>query len=240
MLINAETHTHTHTQANSHYNGGRDKWNVGSTSPLSFCLPPWWCVMFRGDNRCHGETPLVSALWGTLMTRTHTNAHAYTHSTVWAQAAHSLDHGNHQWFSTPLTFLYLHQFLSFSSSLSLSSSLLLSRTHIHLPHFWTAVPLADQTSSSPLKSLCLFLFVSNLQFLSTLSPDVKFNIGLIGSLRSNRRNKSEKPMSQFLIHNLIHIYIWKITRHCICKVIPLLLHPNLWCQQLLTYFLDQL
>lgn len=50
-----------------------------------FHLPPWWCVMFpRGDNRCHGETPLVSALWGTLMTHTHTHAprHIISHGST--------------------------------------------------------------------------------------------------------------------------------------------------------------
>lgn len=103
-----------------------------------------------------GETPLVSALWGTLMT--HTNP-TDTHSTLWAQATLSLDHGNHRWISTLLTFLYLHQLLSFSPSHSPPSSLLLSHTHIQ-PHHWITVPLVDQTRISLLKSVCLFLFVS--------------------------------------------------------------------------------
>lgn len=41
--------------------------------PLPFFPKPWWCVMFLGDNRCHGENTLVSALWGTLHTHTHTH-----------------------------------------------------------------------------------------------------------------------------------------------------------------------
>lgn len=86
QLVNAEIfiHTHTHTcadtQANSHYRRERQvkQWAPPPHPPLSFCLSPWWCVMFRGDNRCHSETPLVSALWGTLMTHTHTQMHTHT------------------------------------------------------------------------------------------------------------------------------------------------------------------
>lgn len=94
QLVNAEIfiHTHTHTcadtQANSHYRRERQvkQWAPPPHPPLSFCLSPWWCVMFRGDNRCHSETPLVSALWGTLMTHTHTHKctriHPFNHAST--------------------------------------------------------------------------------------------------------------------------------------------------------------
>ena len=129
---------------------------------LSFCLSPWWCVMFRGDNRCHGETPLVSALWGTLMTHTqkmcvctHTHIQPFEHKQfiLWTMGTTD-DSPVFSPFSTFTSYLLFSFTFSFLSAFS--------HTHIHLPHFWTTVPLGDQTSSSPLKSLSVSFCVSAL------------------------------------------------------------------------------
>lgn len=114
---------------------------------LSISLPGG-VSCFGGDNRCHGETPLVSALWGTLMTHTHKYTRTHTYSTMWAQAAHSLDHGNHRWLSTPLIFLCLYQFLSFFSfTFSFLFIAFMAYTHSSASLDW----------SNNYWSLCLFL-----------------------------------------------------------------------------------
>lgn len=136
-----------------------------------FCPSPWWCVMFRGDNRCHGEPPSVPALWGTLMT--HTRTRIRTLNRVSTSSSFSGPWEPQMTLHSSRLSLPPSVSFFFFPSLSLRSSLLLSRTHSHLPQFWATVPLGDVTSSTLLKSLCLFPFVS------TLNPDVTF-IDILG------------------------------------------------------------
>lgn len=66
---------HTRAQASSRYNTS-EMW---AQAPFLFLSPSLVVCHVSGDNRCHSETPLVSALWGD-SNGTHTFNHVSTSS----------------------------------------------------------------------------------------------------------------------------------------------------------------
>lgn len=159
MLLNAETFKRTRVFSCIHalkQAVAITQVKCGLKRLFCFCLSPWWCVMFRG---IIGVT--VRPLWsqrsgGTLM--------AHTHSTMWAQAAHSLDHGNHRWLATALIFLYLYQFLSLFTPLTFSFFFLLSScTQSSAPFINHICVISCKSSQSTSFDKFLFLILSFFQ-----------------------------------------------------------------------------